>query len=131
MSPAAAGAEAGSENKERILEVRGTSEVTIEECDIAGSMMISDRSNPKVFNCKIHGSARHGLLIEGRSRGTFENNTISTCSRAGVVVRGEAEPLIRDNKISSNRREGVQVKGHARAVVERNTIQGQSLSLTL
>jgi len=94
-------------------------------------LIVSDRSNPTVLNNKIHGSARHGLLVEGRSRGRFEQNTITTSSRAGVVVRGEAEPLIKENKISSNRREGVQIKGGAKAVVEANEITGNMVGISV
>ena len=119
------------DSKERWLEVRGTSEVVIENCTVTGSVIVSDRSNPRVIHNTIKQASRHGLLIEGRSRGIFERNTIQNSSNAGVVVRGEAEPVIRENKISSNRREGVQIKGNSKAIVEGNTITNNLVGISV
>ena len=102
--------------------LQGT-KVVIEDCDVEGSVVVADGSNPTVRLNRIHASEHHGLIVEGRgSTGLISGNDLTGHARCGVVIKDTANPVVRNNLCNDNKMAGIAIGDSGRGVVESNQV---------
>ena len=102
--------------------LRGTN-VVVEDCDVEGSIVVSDGSNPIVRLNRIHASEHHGVTVEGPgSSGLISRNDIRGHSRCGIVIKDTANPIVRNNLCSNNKMAGIAIGDSGRGMVEANQV---------
>ncbi|MET8942593.1 right-handed parallel beta-helix repeat-containing protein [Streptomyces sp. NPDC004542] len=78
------------------LASRGTTE--LEDVRISGTsgagIVVSEGSDPVVRRCRTARTRSHGLLVTGRSRGTYEDCWLDTAEGPALRVNGHSTPVL-------------------------------------
>lgn len=97
----------------------------ITDCDVRncyhrGITLGTGQAPCAVRNCRISGSAWHGIRYDGSSP-TIEHNVISGNARSGIYASGATGAVVRDNLFYANEMNGISCWFHNRDTIERNT----------
>eukprot|EP00658_Telonema_sp_P-2_P005171 TRINITY_DN11944_c0_g1_i4.p1 TRINITY_DN11944_c0_g1~~TRINITY_DN11944_c0_g1_i4.p1 ORF type:complete len:926 (-),score=208.82 TRINITY_DN11944_c0_g1_i4:264-3041(-) len=106
-------------NDEGSVRIAEGSGANIEDCDIRGSVILSDGSDGLVRNNRIHSGFQNGVSVEGAT-GTIVNNDVTGHKMCGMVLKGDADPVVRNNTFSGNDLAGVVIGGDATGTFEGN-----------
>ena len=75
------------------VELKGALKATIEDCNIEGSLILSDSRETLVRNNFIHSGQQNGVLVEGGD-GSIINNDVTGHKMCGLVLKGNAYPMV-------------------------------------
>lgn len=101
------------------VELKGACQATIEDCNIEGSLILSDSRETLVRNNFIHSGQQNGVLVEGGD-GSIINNDVTGHKMCGLVLKGNANPMVRNNTFNKNKLAGIVIGDDAHGTFEAN-----------